>query len=383
MPNLNLAKRNFQNYFILLTSLAIVFFLIEVMLRVFSYHEELFKAPKRFLMWSVPLFKVYSNGAVRFAENTSIREVAVYNDAIEYDMVYKTNNFGCIDDQNYDISKNCNLRTRRYALVGDSFTAGSGAGPWVPQLRNKLVSSKVDVVIYNFGMPGAGLRHFLKILESMSRYFDFTDIVILGLSNDMERLYWIPIIKNDKIFFWARDCEDKEVSFKRGPVATIIDRYASKDEILNHVKKIEQQETLQQRSHKKPTKEYVKNILSKSRLFYMIQRNLGIPIIKTSIIAKRPVRNEVDFTPLIKIRSLFPKAKIYFIHLPEVVEVRKKHYYLNLKDRIESLGITYVPALTECYWSDKMFLKNDGHPNADGYRNISNFIEACLFKHDP
>src|SRR5690242_12729856 len=55
----------------------------------------------RALMFSSPTFRRYSSGAVRFLANETIREVAVYSGRIEYDVTYRTNNLGFVDDKNY------------------------------------------------------------------------------------------------------------------------------------------------------------------------------------------------------------------------------------------------------------------------------------------
>jgi hypothetical protein len=356
-----LLKRFYKNFALLLISLVTIFSLIEISLRIIPD----FKRPSRFLMWSLPLFEIDSYGAVTFAKNESIREVAVYNGIIEYDVVYNTNNLGSVDRMNYERNIDKGSMGSRYAFVGDSFAVGSGGYPWVPRLRDKVLSYKKDMQIYSFGIPGGGPWHFLKIIESASRNIEFTDIVILAVSDDMFRPYFIPIVENDRVYFCPHGTTHREAWV---PIATIIDKNATKNEILNRVKSLV--------PHKiEPRKTFSKNIM------FFFKKSLFLKLIKKNLdrfISKPVHTSNIDYTPLVKIRALFPKARIYFIHLPLKNEARDGRYILDLKDTIESLGIKYYPALTEWKWSMAMYHKYDGHPNKLGYANISNCVEKYL-----
>lgn len=311
------------------------------------------------------MFEIDPYGAVTLAKNTSIREVAVYNGAIEYDIVYNTNNLGSVDHVNYERDIGKVFMGRRYAFVGDSLAVGSGGYPWVSRLRDKVLSDKKNVQVYSFGIPGGGPWHFLKILESSSRNLEFTDIVILAISGDMHRKYFLPIIENGRVNFCPYGITTKGARLKSWPIATIIDKNATENEILNHVKFLMSQEIALKKTHRKN----VMFFLRESHFLKLIKKSLNVLVRKFKI----------DLTPFVKIRSLFPNARIYFIHLPEVEEVEKGRYNLELKDLIESLGIKYYPALTEWKWSKAMYHKNDGHPNTFGYNNISNCVEKYLF----
>jgi hypothetical protein len=353
-----------QNIFLVLLSCATTFFLIEVILVLVSYPPNIFKG---YLLWSTPPFIVDSHGAVTFRPHISIREVAVYNDHIEYDMTYTTNNMGCADFIDY---KRCNkelIPTRRYAFVGDSFTAGAGGYNWVSGLRDKLISSGNNIMIYNFGIPGTGLWHFIRLLERASGSLEFTDIVIIAISDDMRRDYWLPFSEKGGIFFCTSDVS-KEACLTTNLIATIIEKNATEIEILNQVKQIELDREI---SEQHSIKGHLREVLKKSRFLRLIAHSL-------TTFHKEPSNNNIDLTPLKRIKGLFPQCKVHFIHLPQKEEVKQIHYTLDLKTSIEALGIDYYEALTQCSWSMNMFYTNDSHPNGSGYMNISECVGQYL-----
>ena len=115
----------------------------------------------QFLMWSSPLFLMEENGAIRHLPDQEVREVAVYEGEIEYDIRFRTNNFGFIDEIDYEPTSG-NSDKRSVVFVGDSFTAGTGGGPWVAELRERVIKYSDEVLIYNLGLVGAGFEHFYK-----------------------------------------------------------------------------------------------------------------------------------------------------------------------------------------------------------------------------
>jgi hypothetical protein len=365
MAHSYLSKSTLYNIILIVISSAIFIVILEVVLIIIAYPHT---APSRYLMWSSPTFHVDSYGAVTFAQSTSIREVAIYNNHIEYDMFYITNNMGCVDSIDYQYDNERDIVKSRYAFVGDSFTAGSGGYDWVSVLRDKLISSGKNVMIYNFGIPGTGLQHFLKLLQSTARVLEFTDIAIIAISDDMRRHYWLPLSENGRVYFCAISENKESCLTNTHPIATIIDRDATQNETLNHVKQIEKQlET----EHHHITKGPLGVLLRKSRLFRLIVQFMNVSYTGLG-------KNDIDLTSLEKIKLRFPQSRIHFIHLPQKEEVVQGRYHLELKISVESLGIHYYDALSKCSWSNDMFLEHDGHPNISGYTNISQCLQTYL-----
>jgi hypothetical protein len=316
----------------------------------------------RFLMFSSKTFSLDSYGAVRYVPNETIRTLAVYNGKKEYDVRFPTNNMGFIDFIDYEYE---NAQEKKYyALVGDSFTAGTHGGEiWVPMLRKKIKGQNIE--IYNLGVTGTGIEHFYKLLKSTIKQINITQIVVLALSSDFRRSFWYPVTDNDNIYFCPEDMQ-KSKCIEKSYVAKIISRDATDEEILKISKDISD-------DIKKLEKLNIINTLKKSHLLVSVVRMI-----------KNWTKNNDDILyslrSLRNIKKTFPLAEVHFIHLPEKQEVKMNKYILDyIGEEIEKHGITYFPALRKCEWSLDMFFLNDSHPNKYGYENITQCVSDYLF----
>ncbi len=371
------------NIILLIVSIIICLILAEMAIRI------LFSTPEynnRFLFWSSPHFLLDELGAVRYYPNEKVREIAVYDQSIEYDVRYHTNNMGLIDTVDYPESMDGNEKGRYIALVGDSLAAGSGATPWIPVLREQVQAEHPSVHLYNLGVAGAGIEHFYRLLKSISHHIHFTDIVILAISNDFQRPFWRPLTSPTEIRFCPFQ-ESDEVCSKRLPVARVIDFDVSEAQINALVA-----EVVAKRAERDAA-EGVQGIipkatgwLRKSRLFdlgYSLYHDIplfaaGEQAQRVSAVLKRIVEKE-NFRMLEKIRDQYPDTNIYFVHLPEKQEVDSNRYELELREEVEALGIKYFPALQQCDWSREMFYRRDPHPNELGYKNITTCVKDYLY----
>jgi hypothetical protein len=315
----------------------------------------------RCLLWSRPNFELDDVGAVRFARSARVREVAVYDGVIEYDMVYPTNNLGFVDTEDY-LPATPPTTAGRYAFVGDSFTAGSGGYAWPASLRTRRRRLEPNVAIYNLGLPAAGPRQFLVSLTSAARQLSFTHIVILCISHDLKRSIWTPRHRNGRVYFRFESAG--------GPIRHLagweIDFDASPPEILSRAEGAERD--LRGDETRKSIGEP-----QGSRLFWLIRERLQRHR------SPAPTAEAFDATALLAIRSRFPRVPITFIHLPEKQEVQAGHYGRDVRSAIEGRGIRYVSALDECRWATDMYHPHDMHPNSKGYANIEACVEHCLF----
>ena len=318
--------------------------------------------PARYLMFSGETFHLDQNGAVRYVPNKTIRTVAVYNNAVEYDVTFHTNNLGLIDDKDYLYENDRNKSY--YAFVGDSFTAGyHGGKPWIPTLRGALNSN--DAEVYNLGVSGTGVEHFFRLLESTEEQIRISHIVILAISDDFHRESWYPYANGSEIRFCNDNIQRSECS-KRRPIATIISSTSSNEEILktaNDMKVVDVPHSTRE------------SFPGKSQLLALITRTL-------SDIRRKDGDKDISSSlrALIRIREAFAHAEIHLIHLPEKQEVARGAYSLsNLGDSVREIGMDYFPALKECGWSESMFHVNDSHPNASGYANMAKCVSGYLF----
>jgi hypothetical protein len=318
-------------------------------------------APRR-LMFSVSPFQLDSNGAVRYVPNRTIRALTVYGRTIEYDVRFRTNNFGFIDDVDYFPTSE--VDQRRYAIVGDSFTACDGDQPWIPRLRAAI--SQPTIKLYNLGVSGTGIEHFYRLLKSVSTEIQFTDIVIVAISNDFQRPFWVPRVDRDQLRFCAeslgQDCT------RQPRMASIIGEHASQQDINAASERTDAE--LASQGNK------LKRVLKRSRSV-----TLSVRAFKRLWTRERREKiTESNFAFLFRIRKEFPRANVYLVQVPQKSEVRKGKYQLDIGSRVRGTGIRYFPALGTCKWTMAMYYTHDAHPNRLGYDNLCNCIAHLLFQ---
>lgn len=323
----------------------------------------------RSLLFSSPVFKEYSGGAIRYFPKTTIREVAIYNGKLEYDVIYPTNNLGFIDTKDY--VRKADARSC-YAFVGDSFTAGvNGGTPWVPKLRNDLAGREV----YNFGVCGAGFNHFYLLMHDMKDKVKITHIAIVAITDDFYRSYWHSFENDGMISFCSENYPHKQCLPK--PVAGVIPLNATKEEVraisrstYKEIRRLTDEENLA-----RGYKARLEALLYDDSIIYYYAR-----VLLDSRKRQRSYDN-IDFAlgSLRKIRAEYPQAEIHLIHLPQKYEIMTKNYSINIAEQVKQSGVKYFPALEKCNWSLDMFFERDGHPNSTGYDNIAACVSGYLF----
>ena len=342
-------------------SLVLALLFCEVGLRLSGFAKE----GRRALFFSSATFETDRRGAVRYRSSELIRSVAVYGGRIEYDVTFQTNGMGLIDDREYvDESSSTD---RRFAFVGDSFTAGVHGGvPWVPALARDVETDRSRV--YNLGVTGTGLEHFSRLLESVDEDLRFTDIVILAISNDFERRYWHPVANEEGIWFCVGDLS-AEVCLERAPVAGLIPFEASEVRILEAAERMN-------RDWEAP--------LEGLSLWLWRHSSLGRFVYdRLSQVARGRVREGVPVfavKALGRIRERFPEARIHLVHLPQKDEVMEKRYRMSdLEVVLDPFDIVYRPLLERREWSLDMYHSHDPHPNDKGYDAIRAAVARELF----
>lgn len=356
-------KNIFSNITISFISLSISIALCELIL---SYLNPNHESIERSLLFSSPTFKLYSSGSVRYYPHQHIREIAVYDNKIVYDVKFKTNNLGLIDTKDYN--KESIKGKSYYAFVGDSFTAGiHGGEPWVPKLRERINNQGIE--LYNLGVEGTSFEHFYRLLIDLKRHIDITSIVIVAISDDFNRPCWYPVIDKEEIFFYFCGYIDLAVG-------RIVPIDISNDEILRISKEIVNNKNQPPVNGQANVSSRLFRLLGKSQLFQYGKKALGT----FSANSDNSINIDNALTNLKAIKAEFPSAEMHLIHLPAKNEVENKRYMTsNIAAEIEPLGIRYYPALEKCTWESTMFYDQDGHPNATGYENVSKCVSQYLF----
>lgn len=370
------------NTVLIVTSIILCLMLAEVTIRFLFSRPEY---SNRFLFWSSPHLILDEHGAVRYRPDETVRKISMYGNSIEYDLVYQTNNMGLIDTVDYVVSRGTNAVGHHIALVGDSITAGSGASAWVPVLREQLQSELNGVELYNLGVSGAGIEHFSKLLKSVSSDIQFTDIIIIAISNDFQRPMWRPLTTSSEVRFCPFE-ESDEVCRKRLPVARVVDFDMTAAQVTALAGDLLNQRAERDAIAERSDVFSFTALMRKSRLFdlgFTLYHDMPLfaagerqqrvnPALKRFVINK-------NIQMLAEIRDQFPAANISLIHLPERHEVLSESYDRDIREHVEGMGVVYFPALQQCSWEGDMYHLYDLHPNEKGYEAITRCVKNYLY----
>lgn len=365
-------KRVLQNILLMFIAAVLALAIGEIAIRII---KPVYDYADRCLFFSSPTFKLYSGGSVRYYPNQKIREIAVYNEKIEYDVLYSTNNLGLIDSRNYEYE--FIPGKKYYALVGDSFTAGvNGGSPWVPTLRK----NKAHAEIYNFGVSGTGFEHFYRLLHDMKEKVNITHIIIVAITDDFSRGFWHPIVMDGNIDFCNQ--YDGHAICQPIPIASIVPINVPEKEVIQvSIKKFKEiRAKVDESNAAMSIRSKLESFLYDESAIFYYAKVLFDTYNRTYNRSNKS--NEIDEYAVVamrKIRTEFPLAEIHLVHLPQKYEVMTNNYYINIGAQISELGIKYYPALEKCNWTVDMFFSRDAHPNKYGYENITKCVSDYLF----
>ncbi len=333
----------------------------------------------RALYWNVPPLVLGAQDVVHYVPRQTIREVGIYNGQVEYDMHYKTNNLGLID--NIDYPENIpDGKSIRMAVVGDSFTAGNGGFSWVPALRDYLENQSSSVAVYNLGVLGSGIETFEKNIRYFDQQLSFTDLVFIVISDDFFRLWWRPLTREDGIRL-CPDGETEEICSKRRPFGHLFDPDMSASELLqvSNSRMLSEEARFNQVSATLPV------VVRSSRFLSMLYRFFNnLPLF--AMAENRQQVGEIlqhylinrNLETLDRIASESRAARITLLQLPEREEVRSGAYRIPIGEKLTTSRIKYVSTIERCPWEVDWFHKYDTHPTEVGYRHILGCVSSIL-----
>ncbi len=94
-----------------------------------------------------------------------------------WDYKFSTNNFGLVQKFDLDLNKKSIL------FLGDSFTEGQGAEPWIDNFGKSIYGHQ----IVNGGFGGAGPKQFVYLNDYLSNKLNIKKRVVLFISSDIRR----------------------------------------------------------------------------------------------------------------------------------------------------------------------------------------------------
>jgi hypothetical protein len=327
--------------------------------------------------YSAPYFEADSQGAVRHIRSQAFRLTTVYDESIEFDVKYRTNDLGFVDHQDYLPPRPPPAGARRYAFAGDSFVEGMGAEPWVPRLRDRLREAGADIEIYNLGLMGASLQHVRALLKSTAAEVPITDILIIVISNDFYRPNWVPLVTGDEVRF----CRDPEACPGNG-FTRLASYEASQEELIQRSRDL--------RAAQLGVGEDVplwRRLIRKSELIRVVRRSARqlsrrISGESPATDLENPADLQDNLAALVGVRSDFPDLPIHLVRVPQKEEVVQGRYTLDVEREARAANIEYFPALTACPWTVDMFYPRDAHPNERGYAHLTRCVANYLAKTD-
>ena len=335
---------------LLALSLAISFSVSEMVIRRLARQPS---HPGRHLFLSSPQLDVTDNGAVRYRASEDMRMVAVYDGEIEFDVTFATNNYGFVDGEAYPLGK---TPDKGYVFIGNSFAAGvHGGRPWIPRLRSTVAESGQPKDIYNLGVEGTGFWHWLRLLDYIEGELAFNAVVIIGISDDFRRPYWTPMVADSTLYLCLAG-ESREECLRREPYASLFDRGASEDSVLELAKQYSGKRLLLSN----PTR-FISTQAKRSQFLLLLVRQLK------SALGTRETFSLAGFKAL---ASQQTGRDVYFLHVPQRNEVAKGRYDVDPSCVARDYGVDYVALLDACDWDLAMFYGRDPHPNERGYENL-------------
>jgi hypothetical protein len=316
------------------------------------------QAVPRTIVLTNSTFFVDDRGVPRLRPRQQVRAILMADGRPEFDVRFPTNNLGFIDHRDYGSRAD----GRGLAFVGDSFTAGvEGGTPWIPALRDVARRTAPDLEMFNFGMGGAGVAQFAQLLDSAAHDLAFDAIAILAISDDFNRPPWVTLRTDDELRLCTQGQPAREC-LGRPPIAYVIDGDETSGQLTARVAGSPPLARIRT----------VKDVLRQSRLLLLTKRSwdrfgpIGRGLYAQNVAA------------LAATRQRFPTHPIYFVHLPQKEEVRAGRYFQDVRADVENAGIRYLPALTECTWSEDLFYAIDAHPNARGYLALSDCVSRLV-----
>ena len=338
------------------------FILLEASLRIYSKYNNITSINENLRNYIHPffeegeVFKTFEN-FFTFKENIKDKRFINYfynkksNEIIKiWDYKFSTNNYGLVQKNNIDEKKDSIL------FLGDSFTVGWGAEPWINNFDGEIN----NLQIINGGQPGAGFWQFHQLEKYFSNILNIKKLVVVFISQDINRGKIIS--KNSKCIKSYLDCDpnkDRLITFPKSKEFDI-DKYAKKT--------IQENKFLKNSSKKSQIKFFIRNL----HTYTYFGNAINTIRKKNNLTIKR------NLSSIIKLNDKYQKD-IIFIQIKSPIDIGLKFETYETKV-INKFFIENNLKRFQCNFNNNLsfFHKFDYHPNENGYNEIFNCVKNIL-----
>jgi hypothetical protein len=357
------------NFFLVIFSIFFSFVAIEIAYKIVLKDENAYKWDQRYMLFSAspensvlfrnigPIFTYQPNILVKSKTYYYLDEKY----QVEYDYQFKTNNYGLVSDVDINPIKESIL------IIGDSFTEGQGAEPWFRSLLANVKNSRYQFV--NGGLLGTGFAQWSLLNQHLvENKVNLKKAVVIFISDDFIRKTWNFTEQQYRCLADSNQCFGDEFFYKLPQ---------EKDEInfLNKIRDFREQP-------KNSLKEFSNEFFPATNLIFtftkqVFRKSFGI---RNKRIDGLMGPNKVAINELVK---YYGHQNIIFLHLPEKSEVLAKGFNsfgVDADSHIAMTGASLYSGLDHCNLTIDDYHKNDGHPNARGYKKISDCVYLLLNK---
>jgi hypothetical protein len=316
------------------------------------------------------VFKNYE-GFYVFSPNDKIRVVGAHISTkppvVEFDYNIKTNNFGLIGEQDLDQNIDSLL------FIGDSFTAGQGAEPWLENISTEVKALNYQPI--NGGMVGAGFEQFARLDDFLTRNrVAIKKVMVIFISDDYTRKSGNMPVEALKCLEDITECDGSDVLYPApvgGDLAPRLER------IRQLAMSKEQELTEQEDTFNASAKRQLKRFLPASSLAYATLKNcINYGCLSFHLQTCPTQECTVSDSAIQRIVSKYGSENVLFVHLPEKSELGKGPNWIGAMARgaIAKAHGRLFDGIRECGLQLDDYHVIDGHPNARGYDKIANCI---------
>lgn len=286
---------------------------------------------------------------------------------VEFDYYLQTNNLGLIDTQNTE--KNI----ASLLFVGDSFTAGEGAEPWVSTMRAEIDELKLQPI--NGGVIGAGFGNFAKLARFLSAQgINIRKVLVIFISDDYVRPIRQMPEKTLNCMDDFAECDGSDVMYPvpfAGDLTTRLEKI--RERMLAHAERRPQtaSETIRNR---------IKWLLPATSFVYAYVKGCAEKGCLTSYIKACWTRACSDSVAGIdEILNRYGRRNVLFVHLPEKQELERGPNWIGrlAREAIDHAHGMLFDGFRECHLTMDDYYVIDGHPNRNGYEKIASCVKKA------